>query len=188
MSILSQAHFHVQQRVKEGDHVIDATIGNGVDTLFLTKLVGEKGTVFGFDIQDIALERTQQRLQKENHDHEGVHLFQTSHAHMSEMIAPSYHGHISAVMFNLGYLPHTDSTAITTPDTSIQAVKQALELLKRDGIVTIVLYPGHEGGAEEAEAVSSWTASLPQEAFKVLSVSFTNVSRSSPFLIAIEKK
>ena len=59
------AHF-ISEHVKEGDLCIDATMGNGNDTLLLSRLCGEKGHVLAFDIQEIALANTRERLEKEN--------------------------------------------------------------------------------------------------------------------------
>ncbi len=44
--------------VKPGDMTLDCTIGNGNDTLLLAKLVGPMGRVYGFDIQEKAIENT----------------------------------------------------------------------------------------------------------------------------------
>ena len=52
-SLIELAHKVISERVKAGDTVVDATIGNGHDTLFLAKCVGMKGRVIGFDVQDV---------------------------------------------------------------------------------------------------------------------------------------
>ena len=44
---------------KEGDYAVDATLGNGHDTCFLAKIVGDNGKVFGFDIQKRQLKAQQ---------------------------------------------------------------------------------------------------------------------------------
>lgn len=108
LSITSMAHHLVGERTAPGDTAIDATIGNGVDTLFLARLVGEKGFVYGFDIQADALHRTRARLTASGIADERYHLFLESHHRMEERIPTDSRGRIAAVMFNLGYLPGTD--------------------------------------------------------------------------------
>ena len=60
------AHYLVQKVLKPGDWAIDATAGNGKDTLFLAKTVTKSGQVFAFDIQDQALEMTRNLLAVNN--------------------------------------------------------------------------------------------------------------------------
>ncbi|WP_068776214.1 class I SAM-dependent methyltransferase [Paenibacillus sp. FJAT-26967] len=188
LSILSCAHKWVEERVRPGDTVIDATVGNGVDTLFLARLVGPRGTVYGFDIQPQALEAAQRRLRRDLPQPEAVKLLLQSHAGMASAVPDSCRGYTAAVMFNLGYLPGADPKVITVPESTLPALEAALQLLRENGIVTIALYPGHEGGSTEASAVEAWAASLPQERYRVLSYRFLNHAAHSPFLLGIEKK
>jgi predicted methyltransferase len=190
LSILSFAHQLVEQRVKPGDTVVDATMGNGNDTLFLAKCVGPAGVVHGFDIQQQAVERTSERLNKElaseNCPKLEYHL--RSHSELLQAIPDTVHGQISAVMFNLGYLPKADHTVITQPESTIPALDASLQLLGHGGIITIVVYPGHQGGAEEAAAVSEWAEALPQEHYRSMSYRFLNQVNLPPYVIAIERR
>ena len=52
----------IKEQVAPGDLCIDATMGNGNDTLLLSTLCGEKGRVLAFDIQEQALKSTKKRL------------------------------------------------------------------------------------------------------------------------------
>ncbi len=54
--------------IKDGHIALDCTVGNGKDTLNLVRLVGEKGKVYGFDIQEKAIINTEKKLQKLNLD------------------------------------------------------------------------------------------------------------------------
>ncbi|RAP77106.1 class I SAM-dependent methyltransferase [Paenibacillus montanisoli] len=194
LSVLSMAHKLVKERVSPGDTVIDATCGNGVDTRFLAELVGKRGAVYAFDIQAEALERTRARLAGGDGgvtDKPGaeaaVHLVHASHAAIAEHVAPEAHGRAAAAMFNLGYLPGADQSVITTPAGTLAALDAALALVRPGGIVTVVLYPGHPGGAEEAEAVQQWAASLPQTTAQA--VLYRMVQKAeAPYLVAIEKR
>ena len=49
------AHLWLRERVNAGAFVVDATTGNGHDTVFLAELVGVDGKVIAFDIQADAL-------------------------------------------------------------------------------------------------------------------------------------
>lgn len=188
VSVLSFAHYLIKQRVQPGDRVIDATIGNGHDTLFLADLVGDRGFVYGFDIQEQARKHTTERLVEAGHDLDRIRLVLDSHENMLQHVPVSDHGQIAAIMFNLGYLPGADKSVITQPDSTLSALDSALELLRPQGIVTMVLYPGHDGGDIEAMAVENHTRQLPQSAAQVLCYRFLNNHPRAPYLIAIEKK
>ncbi|MFC9778745.1 class I SAM-dependent methyltransferase [Paenibacillus chitinolyticus] len=191
LSILSCAHKWIEERVRPGDTVVDATVGNGVDTLFLARLVGSRGRVYGFDIQPQALETARTRLERELDGSGGaqrVSLLLRSHADMAAAVPGDCLGRTAAVMFNLGYLPGADPGVITVPASTLPALEAALLLLREGGILTVALYPGHDGGASEAQAVESWAAGLPQEEWSVLCYRFINSAARSPYLIGIEKK
>lgn len=188
VSILSYAHKLVSERVVPGEPVIDATVGNGVDTLFLSRLTGSSGEVFGFDIQAQALEKAKKRVLSEAEEIGRVHWIHSSHALMDEMTPDRIIGKTSAVMFNLGYLPGTDHATITLPQSTIPALEASLKLLRRGGIVTIVLYTGHEGGSTEAKAVEQWAADLSQKNYQVLKYEMFNQRNHPPYLIAVEKR
>lgn len=189
LSVLSYAHKLVLERLDaHSGYAIDATAGTGVDTLMLAKAAGRRGQVFSFDIQQDALDRTQERLDKEDQAKlASVQLILDSHATMSQYIPEAQHGKIQVIMFNLGYLPTGDLSIITEPESTLTALASAFELLAIRGILTIVLYPGHAGGAEEAEAVQAWASSLPVAVAQ--SIIYRQLQRQdAPYLIAIEKK
>jgi len=193
LSVLSMAHKWIAERTGPGDIAIDATAGNGVDTLALARLVGPKGTIYAFDIQQEALDRTRERLSALEAETllPDTHLIHQSHARMAEAVQSIHAPHaglVSAVMFNLGYLPGSgDLSIITEPTSTISALEAALTLLRRGGVITCVLYPGHPGGAEEAAAVEAWAAALPQSIAQ--SVIYRQLQRiDAPYLIAVEKR
>jgi predicted methyltransferase len=187
MSVLSYAQTLLRTHVQAGDAVIDATVGNGVDTLFLAQLVGAQGTVYGFDIQAAAVERTTTRLR--THGVSNVHLFCCGHEQLAQFVAAAERGRIAGIMFNLGYLPNGEDVALTTqPVTTLAALAAALEWLRPGGIVTVVLYPGHDGGALEAAAVETWAGALPSYYFDVLLYRMLNRQTDPPYLLAISKK
>ncbi|MGG1514211.1 class I SAM-dependent methyltransferase [Paenibacillus oryzisoli] len=190
VSVLSFVHQLLAQRVQPGDAAIDATLGTGVDALYLAKLVGRRGRVYGFDIQAEALDRTRQRLEKElpAEAAAAVELHLRSHAEMEAAVPPDRHGQVAAVTFNLGYLPGAESAVITQQASTLAALEASLRLLRRGGIVSIVLYTGHDGGSEEASAVEAWASGLPLGAYQVLRYQFANGNRTAPYLLAVEKR
>ena len=125
--IVSWAKWFVKRGVSPGDFCVDATVGNGNDTLFLAECVGVQGKVYGFDIQPTAIENTKQKLTAAGML-ERAALIQDSHTYMGNYLAP---GTVKAVMFNLGYLPGGDPHLITEPESTVQALEAALHLLKK---------------------------------------------------------
>ncbi len=161
---------------------VDATAGNGHDTVCLAQLVGETGRVYAFDVQAEALAATGQRLQAAGLASR-VCLLHQGHQHLADCVpAP-----VDVVAFNCGYLPGGDKARTTQTATTLSAMQQALALLRPGGVLSAVLYPGHAEGGEEAAAVSAWAAALPQQQFAVLHYGFTNRQNRPPFLLAVEK-
>ncbi|KAF0216673.1 MAG: hypothetical protein FD174_3610 [Geobacteraceae bacterium] len=177
------SHFFLRERVRPGDRVVDATCGNGHDTLFLAGLVGPAGKVWGFDIQDDALAATRVLL-----DEAGcldrLELVAAGHECLSDHVTEP----VQAVVFNLGYLPGGDKTRITRPDNTLPALEQAAQLLQPGGIIIVVLYSGHPGGAEECRAVDEWGAALSPELFNVWRSCQPNCPPTAPYLILVEKR
>ena len=163
---------------------IDATVGNGFDTLFLAECVGANGTVYGFDIQDMqkaSMKALQQGCA------ERITFFQTGHETMLEHLPYEARGGVQAIMFNLGYLPHGDRSIVTTPQTTISALEQSLVLLAPSGILSITCYPGHAVGNEETKSVLSWASALPKEECRVLRCHGINQNGIPPELIVVTK-
>lgn len=169
--------------VQKNDTVIDATVGNGNDTLFLCGLVGEKGKVIGFDIQEIAIKKTQQKL-KDRKMIDRVLLVNSGH----EMLKDYVENNVSAIMFNLGYLPGKNHRITTKYETTIKAIKQGIDLLKKNGVMTIAVYPGHPEGMKEKEKLLEYLSTVDQKQVNVLKMEFINQINNPPLLIAIEKK
>lgn len=175
----AMAHQLVSNAVEEGDTVVDATIGNGHDTVFLADLVGSFGKVIGFDIQAQAIEQTRNRLG----GGENVTLHLDSHGDMESYLNIE----VNAVMFNLGYLPGGDQKIITVPASTLSALKTAAEHLAINGVITIVAYIGHEGGSDEASKVDQWAETLCPDHFSVIRYEFSNRKNKAPYLIGIQR-
>ncbi len=180
--ITELAQEQISRVVRQGALVVDATAGNGRDTLFLARLVGPGGRVFAFDIQEGALQKTASLLE-ENRLAERVTLLHAGHETMSAHIeAP-----VSAVMFNLGYLPGGDRAIVTRPESTRLALAASLELLRPGGLITVVLYPGHPQGKEEREIIVDYCRSLDSKVCRVVQVALLNCSGVPPELLVLKK-
>jgi len=176
------AHRLIGEVIEDGDIVVDATAGNGHDTLFLARKVGPKGMVYAFDIQEEAILSTRRCLEYHNLLKK-VKLIHDGHEKIKSYVkAP-----VKAVMFNLGYLPSSNKKIITLPTTTIQALDSSLELLLKGGIITLVVYSGHKGGLEEKNAVEKFLSTLDKKKFTVAKYYYLNRDISSPFLLAVSK-
>lgn len=174
--------------MRPGDTAVDATMGNGHDTLFLARLVGDGGKVHAFDIQAEAAASTRRRLADAAIPPERCELHLADHAQLLAVLPPETIGQIAAVLFNLGYLPGGDHRVITSPASTVAALDAALTALRPGGVLTAVVYPGHEGGAAEAAAVDGWAAALPQERFQALRYQFLNQRNRPPYVVAVAKR
>ena len=179
------AHEYVSEVLQSGDVAIDATAGNGYDTLFLSQGVGETGVVFAIDKQREAVERTRARLEASHVTN--VRLVEGSHARLTELITDDFHGRVSAIMFNLGYLPRGDKEITTTPDTTRSAIQQGLELLKPGGIMSVLAYTGHPGGPEEASVVADVLRTLSEGRFLVMEPT-PSPREDAPRLFVVKKR
>ena len=184
--ILNYAHYLLGASVNKEDTVIDATCGNGNDTVFLSKLVGEKGHVLAFDIQEQAIQATKDALVENRL--KNVSLIHDSHAYIGDYLHMEDEVKLGGAIFNLGYLPRSDKKIITQSDSTITAINSILYLLKKDGLVVIVVYHGHEGGEEEKKAIMKYVMNLDQKKYNVLQYGFINQKNNPPFILAVQKK
>ncbi|GGC81018.1 rRNA methyltransferase [Thalassobacillus devorans] len=185
-TVLAFAHQVMKAAIKEGDTAVDATCGNGHDTQFLSNLVGETGYVYGFDIQDAAIASTKAKLTEQQFNR--VTLIHDSHKEVSRYIKPEHTRLLKGAIFNLGYLPGSDKTVVTTPTSTLTALEHLLELLQPEGVVVLVVYHGHAGGSEEKDQLLDYVQTLNQQSFHVLQYAFINQKNTPPFVIAIEKR
>ena len=174
-------HF-VLEHLGEGDVAVDFTMGNGNDTLFLSKTVGQSGRVYAFDIQEEALISTRAHLVAEGAP-ENYTLICASHHRVREFVKEP----IKAGMFNLGYLPRSGRKSVTTMlETTRPAVEAALELLAPDGVLIVAIYPGHEEGELEGNALREYFSSLSR--FRICASEFHILnSPTSPYFYLLEK-
>ncbi len=162
--------------------IVDATVGNGKDTVFLAKNSPEDGMIYAFDIQESAIEVSKKRLVEQRLDHK-VQLILDSHANIRCYVD----GMIDVAMFNLGYLPGKCHETMTMPHSTISALTAIVSQLSIGGTISVVGYPGHKTGKEENDAVREYTMGLPADQFTVVCIDMINHDNHPPILYMIEK-
>lgn len=184
------AHRLVGERLRPGDAAVDATAGNGHDTLFLARAVGPGGRVLAFDVQPEAIAAATARIDQARRAGEmlgEVALVETGHENLATACREAGLAGVAAVMFNLGYLPGGDKGRITTPSTTMPALDASASLLAPGGILAVVIYSGHAGGEAERDAVLRWAARLDQRAFQAVRYGFLNQVNAPPELLAVQR-
>ena len=161
---------------KEQIICVDATLGNGFDSLYLSSLLNEKGTIYGYDIQEQAILNSNKLFVENNIKNVVTKL--SSHENIEE-------DNIDLAIFNLGYLPGFDKSIKTNKDTTMKAIKNLLPKMNKDNMLIIIcLYIGHEEGMEESIVVDEFVKSLPSNKYMVSK--YQNYNRpTSPYLISI---
>ena len=167
MRLVQKAHEFITTVLRESASAIDMTCGNGMDSLFLARIVGERGNVYAFDIQEEAISRTKELLQ-ENNCAPQANLFKACHSQIELYLPQEIKGHVNSITMNLGYLPKGNHDISTRSKTTIPAMLTAYDWMQSGGVMTVIAYRGHKGGKEEAEEVrklineKKWKLSLDQ--------------------------
>ena len=185
ISLTKLAHSIVRRAVRLGDTVVDATAGNGHDTVFLSACTGPTGRVLAVDIQGEAIQSTRTRLVTEAVGN--VTLFQEDHSKVLKSLRESSEV-VGAIMFNLGYLPGGDKQRATSAATTTEAIGAGISLLKSGGVMTVVAYRGHAGGQEEARAVEEWSRGHQAPSFSTEMIPGAADNDESPVLYVFRKK
>lgn len=165
---------------------VDATVGNGHDTLFLAQWLGPAGTVHGFDVQEVALAAARHRCENHPGRLATIRWHHCGHEHAAEVLCQEQASPLAAVMFNLGYHPGGDKSLITRAETTLPALRDLSARLAPGGVMTITAYPGHPGGQEETAAVVAWAASVEVKQFQVAHHRLLNQG-PRPELITLER-
>ena len=90
------------------------------------------------------------------------------------------YGSVSCVVFNFGYLPGGAHDLVTKAQTSLEAVEQSLELLKKGGIISLCIYSGKDSGFEEKEALMEYLKGLDSKKYLVIMSSYYNRPNHPP--------
>lgn len=180
---LSLAHDFIRGHVGQGDFCIDATAGRGGDTLLLCRLVGERGRVLSMDIQQDATDSTRALLAESGLDRVGEVVLD-SHANMDRYAGP---GSAACVVFNLGWLPGGDHSVFTRPESTIEAIGKALEIIRPGGIVSISIYYGRDCGFEERDRVLDYLQTVDFRRYTVFVGRFHNRPNNPPIPVFITR-
>jgi tRNA G37 N-methylase Trm5 len=180
---LLQLHkYFILNHLKEGDVAVDFTMGNGHDTEFLSKTVGESGHVYAFDIQKDAVESTAKNLAAAGCP-QNYTLIHDSHHKVKDYVKVPF----KAGMFNLGWLPGGDKSITTLRETTMPAIEAAIDLMDRDAVLNVAVYPGHEEGDAEGNMICEYLSSVSKHKVCATKVKILN-SPTSPYFIVIETK
>lgn len=187
-SHLDLAHSYWEKVVIPGSIVIDATCGNGHDTLVLAKLAlssDNKGLVIGMDKQAAAIESTRQRLtgslSKEMMDR--IVLLNQCHSTFPDNLMPET---VSLIVYNLGYLPGGDKGLTTMASSTINSIMAALPLIHPGGGISITCYPGHQEGRGEETLVKEFASNIDPRQWSCCYHSWLN-RQNAPSLLLIQK-
>ena len=165
--------------INEESVVIDATCGNGNDTLYLALRANK---VYAFDIQQEAIDNTDKLLKE--HDIENVVLICDSHEKIDEYVSEN----IDLAVYNLGYLPKGNKEITTTAESTLISLEKVLNKLSVSGLVCLTLYWGHPEGKLEREAVLKYAEELDSSIYHVVYVSFPNQKNTPPEIVMITRK
>ena len=171
------SHLLLSNHIKQGDLVIDATCGNGYDTLFLATLVGNNGVVHAYDIQEQAIINAK-NLTK---DFNNIIFHHESHENIN-------YENIKAVIFNLGYLPKGDKSITTTYESTKNIIMKLVESynVNKNMLILIVVYVGHIEGNKESTWLEEFTSSLDTS---YMCCKYQPINQhNSPYILTIEKK
>lgn len=154
---------------------VDATLGNGYDSDFLSENFTK---VYAFDIQKCAVDGYKEK------NIGNVCLINDSHENFSKYINEK----VDCIMYNLGFLPGGDKKVTTRWESTLKSLEDGLNIIDRGALVSIALYRGHEEGKKEEEVVINYVKNLPKNKYGVMIHSFVNRDNNPPILIIIEKK
>ncbi len=186
-SHLDVAHSYWKSLVASGDLVIDATCGNGHDTLLLAQLAlsENEGSLYAVDVQPSAIENTRKRLEAALAPGElsRIHLVEQSHENFPVAIAKES---VKLIVYNLGYLPGGDKGVTTCVTTTLESLQNALVLVQPGGCISVTAYPGHDEGMQEFEQLIPFFQSLDKKLWSCCQHSWLN-RRRAPSLFIVQK-
>lgn len=168
---------HIELFVTDKTTIIDATCGNGNDTLYLAQKY-PNNEIIGFDIQQEAINNSKKRCQ----GYTNVNFILDSHQNLDEYVKSN----VSLAVFNLGYLPRADENITTKAKSTIIAIQKIMDILISGGGIIITLYRG-EANIEETELVLEFVKTINKDFFIVSMYDLINLDKN-PFNIIIERK
>lgn len=162
----------------KGKSAVDATMGMGNDTEKLLKVVGEKGKVFAFDVQDQSINYCKEKFKNISN----LEILKISHEFIDIL------ENFDLAIYNLGYLPGSDKSVTTMAMSTVISLMKATQLINKGGIIVVVSYLGHENSQEERDSLEKFLKSLDQKKFIVEKREFFNQINNPPIVYVLEKK
>jgi SAM-dependent methyltransferase len=173
--ILQHAHQALKESFTPGAVIVDATVGNGLDTAFILRHEEVKA-VFAFDVQEDAI-----NVAKTLNPSHKVTWILDSHANVD-----LYVHECDGAIFNLGFLPGSSSPITTSKNDTLIAIQKLLQIIKPGGLLVIVVYPGHDEGIEEHIAIQGFIQQL-QHPFYAYEYKRSHHA-TAPYVITIYKQ
>ncbi len=158
-------------------NIIDATCGNGNDSLYLaSKYPSSK--IVGFDIQEQAINNSIEKCSA----HTNTKFVLDSHANVDKYVTDN----VSLAIFNLGYLPRADRNITTKADSTILCIEKILKMLNPGGAIILTMYRGETNVLETAE-VLKFVKTINKDFYIVSMYDLINLN-GNPFNVIIERK
>ena len=186
LTAVELTHRFLRSTLAPGGLYLDATCGNGHDTLFLCSVAGKNGRVIGLDIQPQAAANTNALLAANGM----AAIGRAECCDHRELLRFAPPGSADCVMFNFGWLPGAAHDVHSTADSTLPALQAGLDALKPGGVLAAVLYSGKVIGNAEKKAAAEFFRSLPLADYTVLICEFANWADTAPlpcFVIKREK-
>ncbi|MCH1429841.1 MAG: rRNA methyltransferase [Chlamydiales bacterium] len=169
----------------EGDSVVDATCGQGHDSVFIASLIQnwQGSRLHCIDLQQEAIMLSKQNIASQcGSDILSKLSFQHScHSSFEIDFNPRL------VIYNLGYLPGGDKSITTLKETTLISIKKALELIPSQGVLSVMCYNGHPEGREEQEILEELFKGLAPNEFSCERLDKIN-AKACPILFIITKR
>ena len=98
---------------------------------------------------------------------------------MTERAEDGY-GKVSCIVFNFGYLPGGDHKIATKAESSVEAIRQGLTLLEKNGMMSLCIYSGGDSGFEERDRILAYLKGLDSRKYLVIMSSYYNRPNNPP--------
>lgn len=170
--------------------LLDCTCGNGHDCLFLSQSLsglpgGETALVLALDIQQEALDIAADRCRACRPEPLFARCGHENLEEALELYAPKRVPGLA--VYNLGFLPGSDRSIVTRPESTLESLRQAARLMPPGGLFCIHAYAGHPGGEEELQAVRRWCRDLPAKVWRAAEYALCNKTRNPESLFLVWK-
>jgi SAM-dependent methyltransferase len=179
------AHALLAETVRPGSRAVDATAGNGHDTLFLARQVHPGGKVLALDIQPAAVAATRERLEQAGLG-ATCEVRVADHAGLADLLPDDFQGATDGIILNLGYLPGSDHAVTTLPGGTVAALRVSLANLRPGGRLVCVAYTGHPGGEAEGAAVAAFAEDCQEQGHRV-DIHQREPGSGKPWLLAVTR-